>query len=151
MVKRFLCLVGAVSALACGGQEGPTDPDLDDAEVTFRIDGEPFASSLVVVTHAPGTITVTATATNPNRTLTFTIPDGGAGTFPMGTGQVTSAGLTMDNKAWTAGGTAGGGTVVVNTSNESRLAGTFNPGRRAAGVQTPAQVAISQGVVGIER
>src|SRR5690606_37100835 len=76
--------------------------------------------------------------------------DGGAGTFPMGTGQVTSAGLTMDNKAWTAGGTAGGGTVVVNTSNESRLAGTFNFGLVATGGQTPAQVAISQGVFDIE-
>ena len=150
MVKRFLCLVGAVSALACGGQEGPTDPDLDDAEVTARIDGVPFASNTVSVTHAAGAVTVTATAANPTRTITFTFPDQGSGTFPIGAGMPTSAGLTMDTKAWVASGAAGGGSISVTTSSATSLVGTFTLGLTATGGQTPANVAISQGIFDIE-
>lgn len=148
---RFPSLLLVLGTLAgCGGQSGPTGPDLGDADLTARIDGEPFVSVTESVVRSDGVITVSATATNPTRTITFTVPDLGSATHVIGPTFAASASVTIEGKAWSAGGAAGGGSIAITTITASRIVGTLNFGLVATGGQQPNTISVTEGVFDIQ-
>ncbi len=145
MRLSLLLTVAAVSLMACGGQSDPIGPDLDDAEVTARIDGEGFVSATASVVREGGRFTISASATNPARLISFTFPDVGTATHTIGAGFPSAATVTIQGQPWGAGGSAGGGSVSVTSVSDSRITGTFSFGLVATGGQQPANLSVTQG------
>lgn len=135
--------------LGCGGQEGPTGPDLDDAELTATVAGTPFISTVASVTRVNGTISVSATAADPVRSLTFTVPDQGEASYGIGAGSTASALVVEGTKSWVANGAIGGGTVAITLISAHRITGSVSLSLGATGSTTPATITVGQGVFDI--
>jgi len=134
--------------VGCGGDgtpRPPTGPDDSEAALTARIDGVPFASVFATVGHSAGQVFINAGVGDPLRAIGFQFPDQGPDQFMMAPGNPVSAGVTIGNAPWVAGGDMGGGSISVTTSTANRIAGTFEFTVVAQGGQQPAELTVTEG------
>ena len=137
-----------VAAVSCGGDNtGPNGQT--NGDMTAKIDGASFTSVTTLaqrnVTNA-GTIIALSGADSHGTGLGFAFVDAGVGTYAIGGLTPTNATvLDGTGKVWTAGATAGSGTLTVTALDATHVAGTFaysavaSPGTGASGTKEVTQ------------
>ncbi len=150
---RFSLIAVVMIGCGDGGSTNPTPPPPpapppppppSASAMTALINGESFEAEFVTVNHSAGQVLING-AGHPLRAIGFQIPDVGTGTWTFGAGINASAGVTIGNAAWIAGGGTGSGTVSVTTSTANRIAGTFEFTLLGQGGATPGTIAVTGG------
>jgi len=135
-------LLGLLLATACGGSDGPTDPNPatppppgGNATYTASVDGQAWASaaSLTSVTAAlSGTYIISGSvlAGASTRAITLNLMNiPGPGTYPLGTGAGVSGGSAIYAEnvgGWITPLSGEAGTLTITTLTATRIAGTFS-------------------------
>jgi len=147
---------GAISFLAlftaCGGDD-PAGPEAPAAEVTALFEGEPFAVERAIVNRVPvqdrESDQVFVRATDDDlRTLNFQFPDEGPGTYTLGTDADLTVGVQIGAMFWDGNVRMGGGTLVVETTDDARISGTFT--FTLIGPEPPSPFHVTEGRFDIE-
>ena len=120
--RRYTAVPCLAAAAACGG-DGSTDPN-EPGPMTARIDGDRFVAIQTTVLESGG-ITAVNGGSADLRAIGFQIQNLSTGTFTIAPGNLVSAGVTIGNAAWGAGGNMGSGTITISILTANRVAGTF--------------------------
>lgn len=135
-------------ALAGCGSDGPSDPT-GDGPMTARIDGDSFVAVQTTVLQSAGVTAVNGGSADLNA-IGFQIQNAAPGTYTIAPGNLVSAGVTIGNASWGAGGNMGGGTITITTLTANRIAGTFQFSVDAIGGGASGTLAITEGAFDID-
>lgn len=145
--RRYAAVTCLAAAAACGG-DGSTDPNAS-GPMTARIDGERFVAVQTTVLQSAG-ITAVNGGSADLRAIGFQIQNVATGTYTIAPGNLVSAGVTIGNAAWGAGGTMGSGTITISTLTANRIAGTFQLTVDAISGGASGTLAVTEGAFDID-
>lgn len=112
---------------ACGSDATEPEAKGGGAQMTARIDGKAWASTIAFATSGqPGHAIAVSGSDQALQTIAFSFINAGTGTYEITPGMPTNALLSEGSVQWQAGASSQGtGTITVTTLNAERIAGTF--------------------------
>lgn len=156
-------LLVALVALACGGGDGPSEPEAPDADgyMTARIDGSAWRSDAIyvnagAVATGAGIIAIQGTRVSGSDALAISISLMNVprpGTYPLGTAAAVAGGSAaiaqsesgQPPDAWNTPLSGAAGTITIASISDTRITGTFEFKAEAVSGSASGERAVTEG------